>query len=391
MAKKEKNEFSAARKKRRFKIAMLRTKKFIGAVLALAIVCVAVWLFVKEDVAGIIGDRIAAGSSSGASMPVEIAGTSVKETFTIGDNVGVLTDGNVALYAKNGKQLLSYTHGMTDPIVKAAGRRFLLYDRGGTKLVVRMRDKVLFEKEFDYKIISANISSGGWITVVTAAQRYASQLHVWNSAYDEEIFTWSSSGEYIICSAADSGSKTVAAATLTANASGQMVTTVHIFTTEAAMELGKKEFGGEAAVSLEYNSSGNVKIICDSMAAVIDRSGNVLGRFDFDRKLISCVNAHGTSGMALVFDRYTEARATDVTFIGSRGEQVKTVSVSGKFLCANGNSSHAAVYCDGTATVFDYSGNKTAELTSEQDALLILLTKESVFAVTRDEICEVKR
>ena len=230
MAKKEKNEFSAARKKRRFKIAMLRTKKFIGAVLALAIVCVAVWLFVKEDVAGIIGDRIAASSSSGASMPVEIAGTSVKETFTIGDNVGVLTDGNVALYAKNGKQLLSYTHGMTDPIVKAAGRRFLLYDRGGTKLVVRMRDKVLFEKEFDYKIISANISSDGWITVVTAAQRYASQLHVWNSAYDEEIFTWSSSGEYIICSAADSGSKTVAAATLTANASGQMVTTVHIFT-----------------------------------------------------------------------------------------------------------------------------------------------------------------
>ena len=391
MAKKEKNEFSAARKKRRFKIAMLRTKKFIGAVLALAIVCVAVWLFVKEDVAGIIGDRIAAGSASGASMPVEIAGTSVKETFTVGDNVGVLTDGNVALYAKNGKQLLSYTHGMTDPIVKAAGRRFLLYDRGGTKLVVRMRDKVLFEKEFDYKIISANISSSGWITVVTAAQRYASQLHVWNSAYDEEIFTWSSSGEYIICSAADSGSKTVAAATLTANASGQMVTTVHIFTTEAAVELGKKDFSGEAAVSLEYNSSGNVKIICDSMAAVIDRSGNVLGRFDFDRKLISCVNAHGTSGMALVFDRYTEARATDVTFIGSRGEQVKTVSVSGKFLCANGNSSHAAVYCDGTATVFDYSGNKTAELTSEQDALLILLTKESVFAVTRDEICEVKR
>ena len=391
MAKKEKNEFSAARKKRRFKIAMLRTKKFIGAVLALAIVCVAVWLFVKEDVAGIIGDRIAAGSASGASMPVEIAGTSVKETFTIGDNVGVLTDGNVALYAKNGKKLLSYTHGMPDPIVKAAGRRFLLYDRGGTKLVVRMRDKVLFEKEFDYKIISANISSDGWITVVTAAQRYASQLHVWNSAYDEEIFTWSSSGEYIICSAADSGSKTVAAATLTANASGQMVTTVHIFTTEAAVELGKKDFSGEAAVSLEYNSSGNVKIICDSMAAVIDRSGNVLGRFDFDRKLISCVNAHGTSGMALIFDRYTEARATDVTFIGSRGEQVKTVSVSGKFLCANGNSSHAAVYCDGTATVFDYSGNKTAELTSEQDALLILLTKESVFAVTRDEICEVKR
>ena len=391
MAKKEENEFSAARKKRRFKIAMLRTKKFIGAVLAFAIICCAVFLFVKEDIAGIIGDRIAAASSSGASMPVEIAGTAVKDMFSIGDNVGVLTDGNAVLYAKNGKRLLSYTHGMTDPVIKAAGRRFLLYDRGGTKLVVRMRDKVLFEKEFEYKIISANISSDGWITVVTAAQRYASQLHVWNSSYDEEIFTWSSSAEYIICSTADSKSKTVAAATLSANASGQMVTTVHIFTTEAAVEIGKKDFSGEAAVSIEYNANGNIKLICDSMAAVLDRSANVLGRFDFDRRLISCVNVPGSFGMALIFDRYTEARATDVTFIGNRGEELKTVSLSGKFLCANGNSSGTALYCDGVVSVFDYSGNKTATLSSEQDALLILLTKENVFAVTRDEICEIKK
>ena len=41
--------------------------------------------------------------------------------------------------------------------------------------------------------------------------------------------------------------------------------------------------------------------------------------------------------------------------------------------------------------MFDYSGNKTATLSSEQDALLILLTKENVFAVTRDEICEIKK
>lgn len=390
MEKKEKNEFSEARKKRRFKIAMLRTKKFVGAVLAFVILCSAVWIFVKEDIAGVIGDRIAAASSSGASMPVELAGTSVKSVFTIGDNIGILTDGNAFIYAKNGKKLLSYTHNMTDPVVKAAGRRFLLYDSGGTKLVVRMRDKVLFEKEFEYKIISANISDDGWLTVVTAAQRYASQLHVWNSSYDEEIFTWSSSDEYIVCSAADSSSKTVAAAALSANASGQMVTTVHIFTTEAAVELGQKSFSGEAAVSLEYNGNGNLKLVCDSMAAVIDRNANVIGRIDFDKKLISCVNTQNAFGTALIFDRYTEARATDVVFMGNQGEELKTVSISGKFDCTGSNPSKAAVYCDGTVSVFDFSGNKTAELGSEQDALFVVITDENVFAVTRDELCEIK-
>ena len=99
---------------------------------------------------------------------------------------------------------------------------------------------------------------------------------------------------------------------------------------------------------------------------------------------------HKPAGL-LTTHKDTEARATDVTFIGNRGEELKTVSLSGKFLCANGNSSGTALYCDGVVSVFDYSGNKTATLSSEQDALLILLTKENVFAVTRDEICEIKK
>ena len=168
MAKKETNEFEAARKKRRAKIATGRFKKFVGAALLFAIVCGAVYIFVTEDVIGIIGDRIAS-AGSGGTMPVEMAGNSVTDTFTCGDNIGILTDGAVYLYAKSGKLLLSQQHDMVNPVVEASGRRFLIYDQGGTKLMVRMRDKVLFEKEFDNTIISASLSDDGWLSVVTKA------------------------------------------------------------------------------------------------------------------------------------------------------------------------------------------------------------------------------
>ena len=77
MAKKEQNEFEIARKKRRKKFAAERNRKFIGAVLALAILCTGIYFFIEEDVAGIIGDRIASSSSAGAgssflSMGVKI-------------------------------------------------------------------------------------------------------------------------------------------------------------------------------------------------------------------------------------------------------------------------------------------------------------------------------
>ena len=65
-------------------------------------------------------------------------------------------------------------------------------------------------------------------------------------------------------------------------------------------------------------------------------------------------------------------------------------SVGGKFVCASGADSKTAVYCSGTLSVFDRNGERTAELVSEPDALLIQLTKEAVFAVNRTELREVK-
>ena len=271
MAKKEQNEFEIARKKRRKKFAAQRNRKFIGALLLFAVLSAGIYFFIEEDVAGIIGDRIASSASAGEGFPVDISGTNVIKTFTVGEHFGVLTDAVYYLYAENGKQLLSAQHGFANPVVEAAGRRFLIYDQGGNKLMVRMRDKILFEKEFEYKIISADISADGMLSVVTSAQRYASQLHVFDSDYKEEVFTWSSSDEYIICASANESTKTVAAAALSANEAGEMVTTVHFFTTEAAVELSKKEFRGSSVLSLEFDSDGDAKVICDNVAACISR------------------------------------------------------------------------------------------------------------------------
>ncbi len=390
MAKKEQNEFEIARKKRRKKFAAQRQRKFIGAVLALVLLCTGIYFFIREDVAGIIGDRIAASSSGAAVMPVDISGLTVLDTFTVGEHIGVMTDAVYYLYAENGKQLLSEQHGFANPIVEAAGRRFLIYDQGGNKLIVRMRDKILFEKEFEYKIISADISEDGWLSVITSAQRYASQLHVFDEGYEEEIFTWSSSDEYIVCASSFAGSKNVAAAALSASESGEMVTTVHIFTTEAAIELAAKEFKGASALNLEYDSNGDIKLICDTVSAVISREGNVLGSYYYNSVPAASINMTGKDGAAIIFDRFTEARATDVVFLGENFAEPKIVSVSGKYTCSDGSENNTAVYCSGAASIFDNAGERTAYFESEQDALLIELGKESLFAVTRDQLCEIK-
>ena len=365
-------------------------RKFIGAVLALALLCTGIYLFVENDIAGIIGDRIASSSSGAEGMPVDISGMNILKTFPAGENIGILTDTAYALYAKNGKVLLSERHDFANPIAEAAGRRFLIYDQGGTRLIVRMRDKILFEKEFEYKIISADLSEEGMLSVVTAAQRYASQLHVFDSGYEEEIFTWSASNEYIICASADSDTKTVAAAALSANESGEIVTNIHIFTTEAALQLAKREFKGSSVLSLEFDENGDIKVVCDNIAAVLDRGGNITGSYVFNSAPASCMNISGKPGAVLVFDRFVEERAADVVFLGENMTETKTVSVGGKYICSAGNGTNTAVYCSGKAYVFNADGENTASLESEQDAVLISIVGENIFAITRDQLCEIK-
>lgn len=391
MAKKEQNEFEIARKKRRRKFAAQRNRKFIGAVLLFAILCGGIYFFIEEDVAGIIGDRIVSSASAGEGFPVDISGTNVIKTFTVGEHFGVLTDAVYYLYAENGKQLLSAQHDFANPKVESAGRRFLIYDQGGNRLFVRMRDKILFEKEFEYKIISADITPEGTLSVVTSAQRYASQLHVFDSDYREEIFTWSSSGEYIVCASADENTKTVAAAALSASDSGEIVTTVHIFTTEAAVELAKKEFKGASVLSLELDGNGDAKIICDTLAATVSKEGQILGSVGFSSVPAACMNVSGNDGAAIVFDRFTEKRATEVIFLGEDFREEKTVSVSGKYICCDRSESNTAVYCSGTAFVFDNNGESTAVLESEKDASLIEIMKNSIVAVTRDRLCRIEK
>jgi hypothetical protein len=171
LAKKEQNEFEIARKKRRRKFAAQRSRKFIGAVLLFAILCGGIYFFIEEDVAGIIGDRIASSASAGEGFPVDISGTNVIKTFTVGEHFGVLTDAVYYLYAENGKQLLSAQHDFANPKVEAAGRRFLVYDQGGNRLFVRMRDKILFEKEFEYKGIYKMMKIGNGVVAVNSSMK----------------------------------------------------------------------------------------------------------------------------------------------------------------------------------------------------------------------------
>lgn len=391
MANKVINEFEEARKKRRKKFAAERTGRFIVTSLAIIIIFGGIYFFVKADVAGIIGDRIAANVAGEGKLPVDMSGTTVVDTFAVGEHLGILTDAVYMLYTESGKQLLSARHGFANPMVETAERRFLIYDQGGNKLLIRTRDKILLEKEFEDKIISADLSAGGTLSVVTSAQRYASRVSVFNESYSEEVFTWNASGEYVVCAGANKNTKTVAAAALSSNESGEIVTTVHVFTTEAALELSKCEFKNSAVLDIEYDKNGNIKVICDNISACINSDGSILGSYTYKTVPATSINIDGNNGAMLVFDRFTESRTAEAVFLDENLNIIKSTSVNGKYICSDGNFDSTVIYCSGSAYVFSRNGDQTAVYEKEKDATLLKLLHGKLFAITRNELTAVEQ
>lgn len=389
MAGKQLTEFEIARKKRQSKIAVQRIKKLLIVVLVSAVLVTGIYFIVSEDLLGIIADRINISQSPSASMPVGLAGTSVRSVSELNGNISLITDSTMYLYSQSGGVLLSEPHGMVNPVARCSGRKILLFDHGGSSLIVRTRDKVLLDTAFDSKIINADINADGDLAVVTEAQRYASQLHIFGSDLETEALTWSASSDYIIAASVSPDGKKAAAVSLAGNEYGEMVSVVHMLDIASGRVTAQKEFKDSSAISLCYDSQGNIKLLCDSFAAVLDEDLNILSSFYFTDTLSFYSNRSGADGMALLFDRFTEARATRVVLLQSDFGQQKDISLSGKYELAAAGENSVLVFMNSAVEVIGYDGTRRDSIEFSDDPLILAEVGNNIYAVTRQELCAV--
>ncbi len=387
MAKKEVSEFEAAHKKRRRKYAAKRLFRLTTAAVVTLLVVVGVYFTAENDLLGIVGDLIASSTSGGGTLPAEFPGDSAVSMFDWGGSIGILTDTAVYLYSTGGRELLYEQHGMTDPCAEVSGRRMLIYDRGGSTLQVRTRTAVLFEQTYDHEIVTASLSEDGYLTVVTGAQRYASQVMVYDLDFNV-IFTWSPAEEYVVAAAVGPDERTIAVASVYASG-GQIYSTVHIFTVDSSEELAQRRFDGSAVIGIAFTGKKSIRVVCDDQAAEVDMDGKLLGYYGYDG-LTAYLCPPGGSETILIFDTYTGSRDCRLVFLGEEMKEKASASAAGKLSACCCDAKRAAVYCSGNLTVFGTDGSMLTYSSAEQGALKIALINGGFYALTRSTLCAVK-
>ena len=179
-----------------------KNKKRIKSVIAVAIVAVFAgaayytrghWVPQLESVLNrpketIVND----GEVKKGNFPLSFDEGSVSCIGNSGSSLLCLDKNQLKFYDENGDETGAFNHNYADPIMKTSDNRVLLYDKGGSSLMVVGRKNEMFSKSVKNRLIMAELADNNNVAVVTSDERYAGILTIYDGN-GREIYKWSSS------------------------------------------------------------------------------------------------------------------------------------------------------------------------------------------------------
>ncbi len=161
------------------------------------------------------GDFLSSGMTLvqfGDGWPVEMDLSGFRQAEEMGTAVVVLTDDQLLAYSPTAKQIMSYSHSMSDPVMVSSPYRTVIYDMNDTTFKVMNGHNLLFQQEMDSGIVHIAISDYNRLAVTTHSSSFNGEVTVFNYNMNKR-FTWYCANGYPIYSSLSSNGKKLAVST----------------------------------------------------------------------------------------------------------------------------------------------------------------------------------
>lgn len=125
---------------------------------------------------------------SGENFPLQINNNTGCQTCGFGEGFAVLSDTRFYIYSNDGKILETRQNTYSNTLMKNTQDRALIYEQGGYYFKVEGKRSTVYEKKSDGVILMAEISSKGYVVVVSMSDKYVCELSVYDSGGQEIYF-----------------------------------------------------------------------------------------------------------------------------------------------------------------------------------------------------------
>lgn len=254
------------------------------------------------------------GEVKKGNFPLSFDDGAVSSISNTGSYLLCLDKNQLKFYDSDGEESNSFSHNYADPVMRTSDKRVLLYDKGGSSLMVVGRKSEMFTKSVKNRLIMAELAPNDNVAVVTSDEKYAGILTVYDGN-GREIYKWSSSSAVLSVTFDESGSGCFV--TTYSSKGGMLNSVVRYLVFDSEDPEMVSEPLPVLALQAMKNESGDIWVAGDTAFYRLDSRGKILTTYKYEGMISdfamssSCAavvleGIRRSSSELLIFDSSTE-------------------------------------------------------------------------------------
>ncbi len=300
---------------------------------------------------GNIGEALSAGKKSTGYTgdPFTFESGSRQVCAPVGNGLALASTNGIQLLDSGGSTAAKQVYSMKTPALTVCDTKAAAYDVGGTGIcTVDMKGNVT-QTVSDDPIISAAMNENGWLTVCTQASGYKGRATVYN-ADGQAVYQWNSGEGYLLKAEVSPGGKYLAA--LCAGESGGAV---HLFALSSEKEQGAFTTPNELLTDMHWLTENRVCVLSQSRCAVIDRTGEQKGNYDFAGLYLTDYSFGGDGFAVLMLGKYRTGGTGTLMSVGSDGKLMGQAEIASELISITAHKKYVAALCSDGVKLFTQS------------------------------------
>ncbi|ADU21451.1 DUF5711 family protein [Ruminococcus albus] len=268
------------------------------------------------------------GEVKKGNFPLSFDDGSVNSINYTGSYLLCLDKNQLRFYNEDGVEDSAFNHNYADPVMRTSDKRVLLYDKGGSSLMVVGRKNELFTKSVKNRLIMAELAPNDNVAVVTSDEKYSGILTIYDGN-GREIYKWSSSAAVLSVTFDDSGDGCFVTTYSTKN--GMLGSVVRYLTFDSEKPEMVSDTLPVLALQAMKNDNGDIWVAGDTAFYRLNANGRIVTEYRYEGKIAdfalsrSCAavvigGMQRRSSELLIFDSSTENDEPDKRVRDTDGE-----------------------------------------------------------------------
>ncbi len=297
-------------------------------------------------------------------------------------------DGGIAVLQSNalsyvddlGVGISENEHAYANPVLRTAGRRALLFDRGGNLLRLEKNAETLRELPLDAAITTADLCGNGtYAYVLNAHEGYQSHFFVYDEK-DEKLFEWGSATDYVtLARLSKNGKKAILVSFVAENA--EFSSKVTAFDFGASDPIFSVELQKTTVFAVKFLSGSSVAVFADNGVYRLNRKGEVETIQAYSPTEINCAAVSNADLNALSLNLYGNEHNAQIILYNRGLREIGKYEGGSTVTGLTSDNRHIAVVSGNQVQIL--SKNSAARTISlEEICTKCVLRRNSVFVLT---------